>query len=306
MTAETFFKELQRLILSHPKRPAQILNSENCEYGNYLYYGKNLYNCFDCVQSAEGTYLFDTHNSANCADCDFTQESELCYESIDAYKCFNSIYLNNCHNLTDSFYSYDCTGCHDIFGCVRLKNKSFCIFNRQFSEEEYREKVGKYKALPPEKILAFVNGLYRQHPWTQTHEIQNENSPYGNYISYNKNTYMAFDASYNEYSGYLYDSSHNKYAYDVTQSNKIELSIEVTDSTQIFNCDYIVFSKNCMDSSYVFDCFDLRNSLGCIMTHHKQYCILNRQFSKEEYERISKPLLAELRSKNYGWGNLLY
>ena len=41
MTADTFFKELQRLILAQPKRPAQILNSEDC-VGNYIYYCKNI------------------------------------------------------------------------------------------------------------------------------------------------------------------------------------------------------------------------------------------------------------------------
>lgn len=306
MTADTFFKELHKLILAHPKRPAQILNSENCEVGDYIYYSKNLYNCFDCNKNSNGTYLFDTHNSANCADMDFSYESEMCYDSVDATKCFNSSFLNNCQNLTDSDYSYDCSNCHDIFGCVRLKNKSFCIFNRQVSEEEYRQKVAEYKKLPAERILAIVNDLYSKQPWTQTHEFQNENSPYGNYISYNKNSYMCFDASYNEFCGYLYDSSHHKYCYDITQSIDTEFSLEVTDSALIFNCDYVVWSKNCMDSSYILNCFGIKNSLGCVKLDHKQYCILNRQFTKEEYERISKPLVAEIRAKYYGWANLTY
>ena len=41
MTAEAFFKELKRLINSQPKNPSHILNSENCEYGDQIYYSKN-------------------------------------------------------------------------------------------------------------------------------------------------------------------------------------------------------------------------------------------------------------------------
>lgn len=46
MTAESFLKELQRLIYSQPNPPLRIINSENCDYGNYLFYSKNLLNCF--------------------------------------------------------------------------------------------------------------------------------------------------------------------------------------------------------------------------------------------------------------------
>lgn len=306
MTADLFFRELKKLILSHPKRPAQVLNSENCEYGNYIYYSKNLYNCFDCGQSTDGIRLFDSWQTANCADCDFSYECERCYECVDTFKCFNSIYLANCRNVSDSYYSIDCIGCHDIFGCVRLTNKSFCIFNRQLTEAEYKEKVAKLKLLPPEKMFPIVEEILAKHPATPTHEKENENSPYGNYTSHNKNSYLCFDASRNEYCGYLYDTSDNKYSYDITQSNHCEVSLEVTDSTLIFNCDYVIFSKNCTDSSYLVDCLNVKNSLGCVMLFHKQYCMLNRQFSKEEYERISKPLLAQLRQKYVGWDDLVY
>lgn len=306
MTADTFYQELKRVILSHPKRPAQVMNSENCEYGNYIYYSKNLYHCFDCGQCTDGARLFDTWQSANCVDCDYSKESERCFECVDANKCFNSNYLTYCQNVSDSYYSVDCTACHDIFGCVRLKSKSFCIFNRQLTQEEYREKVAKLKQLPPEKIFPIVNEILSKHPMTQTHEKQNENSPFGNYISYNRNSYLCFDATRNEFCGYLYDTSDNKYSYDITQSSHCEMSLEVTDSTLIFNCEYVIFSKNCIDSTYLVDCLNVKNSLGCVMLEHKQYCILNRQFSKEEYDRISKPLLAELRQKNLGWNDLIY
>lgn len=306
MTAELFFQEFKKLILTNPIRPSQVLNSENCEYGNYIYYCKNLYNCFDCGQSSDGTYLFDTHSCANSADCDFCFESELCYESVDAVNCFNGNYLSNCKNVSDSSYSSDCVNCHDIFGCVRLNNKSFCIFNRQFTETDYREKVKYLKTMPEEKILAIVSDIMKLQPYTQTHEENNENSPFGNYIYYNKNCYLCFDASRNEDSGYLYDSASNKSSYNITQSSRCELSDEVIDSGDIFNSDHVVFSKNCADSSYIIDCLDVRNSLGCVKLEHQQYCILNRQLTKDEYERISKPLLAEIRQKNLGWENVAY
>jgi hypothetical protein len=283
MTAETFFRELQKLILSHPKRPVQILNSENCEYGDYIYYGKDLYNCFDVSRSTGGVYLFDSHNNINCVDCDFTYQSELSYECVDGVRCFNCTYIENCEDMTDSDYSYDCRNCHDVFGCVHLNNKSFCIFNRQFTESEYREKVKYLKSLPSEKILAELEELKKKHPVTQTHEHDNVNSSYGNYVYYCKNCYLCFDTDNCENSGYLSETTGDKDTYDLVQSRDCELGYEIIDSANIFNSDHIVFSKNNQDSSYLFDCVDMKNSLGCVRLEHRQYCILNRQLIKEEY-----------------------
>ncbi len=306
MTSDVFLKELKSLIAMHPKRPSQILNSENSEFGSNIYYCKNLYSCFDCSKSTDLTHSRDSHDCVNSSDLDFCYESELCYECVDTYKCFNCSYLEYCENMTDSDFCYDSRGCHDVFGCVHLENKSFCIFNRQFAEVEYREKIKQLKSVPFEKILEGLNVIKKQHPVTQTKGHDNENSNYGNYGFNNKNCYMCFDTEENEDSGYLYDSGGHKTCYDVSQSGESELSYEVIDSGNIFNSDFIMFSKLCNDSSYLFDCSNVKNSIGCVRLDHKQYCILNRQYNPEEYEKIAGPLLAELRSKYIGWNDLIY
>ena len=306
MTAQTFLQELQRLILTHPKRPAQIINSEGCEYGNYLYHSKNLYYCFDCVEDTDCLYSSETLQSANCIDCDYTFSSQLCYECVGAYQCFNCLYLENCSGVRDSAFLVNCGGCHDIFGCVNLQNKSFCIFNRQLSETEYREKIIHYMRWPAQKVLSVVGELKKRYPVSQTHGEHNENSPFVDYIFYSKNCYSCFDTEKNENCGYLYNTSDNKYSYDVVESARNELAYEVTDSADLYNCSFVVFSAKCVESSYLFDCFDVKNSLGCVMLGHRQHCILNRQFTEEEYQRLSVPILRDLRQQNVGWDGLVF
>ena len=43
----------------------------------------------------------------------------------------------------DMYYCYTCYACNNCFGCVGLKNKSYCIFNKQYTKEEYGEIVKK-------------------------------------------------------------------------------------------------------------------------------------------------------------------
>lgn len=306
MNADQFFQELQRILLQQPKRPSQILNSENCLFGNFIYYSKDLFQCFDCSKSVNCAYMTDCHNCSNCMDMEFTYETEKSYECVDSFQCFNCTYLENCANMTDSDFSVLCRGCHDVFGCVKLENKAFCIFNRQFTEAEYREKVKYLKSLPAEKIMAEVAKIKAQHPLTQTIGRENENSTYGNYMFKCRNCYLCFDSENCEDSGYIYDSGKNQKAYDISQCGEIEISYQVLDSGLIFNSSYIVFSKNIQDSRYIFDSVDVKNSMGCVNLMHKEYCFLNRQLTKEEYEKITEPLIAELNSKDYNWGTLAY
>ena len=208
--------------------------------------------------------------------------------------------------MTDSDFSSRCIGCHDVFGCFKLENKSFCIFNRQLTESEYHEKVKYLKTLPPEKILAEVEKIKNQFPYTQTNERENQNSSFGNYVFSCNNCYLCFDISKSENCAYLYDTSGDKNSFDVSQSINVELSNQVIDSDLIFNSSYIMFAKDCYDSMYLFDCVDVKNSLGCANIEHKQYCFLNRQYTKEEYEKITQPLIAQLKAKDYEWANLEY
>lgn len=307
MTASKFFEEFRKIIASQPRLPTDVLNSENCDYGSSIYYSKNLYHAFSVDNSRDSAYITDAALLVNCFDTDHADQSELCYECVDVTKCYNCEYLEDCSNMRDSAFCVRCDNCHDVFGCVELQNKAFCIFNRQLSEQEYKEKVKEYRKLPAEKVLAYVYGeLKKRFPLTQTHEEHNVNSSYGNYLYHNKNVYLSFDAHRNEDSAYIYDSVNSKGSYDVSFSGENELSYEIVDSANCYNSSYVMWSKNIQDSSYVFNCSNLKNCLGCVGIDHRQYCILNRQLTKEDYERIRAQIWEELKKEGFGWDELFY
>ena len=39
----------------------------------------------------------------------------------------------------DIYYSFNCNNCSNLFGCVDLKHKQYCILNKQYTKEEYEE-----------------------------------------------------------------------------------------------------------------------------------------------------------------------
>lgn len=306
MTAEAFFQELKRIIRLEVKPPVHTVQCEDAEFADHCYISKHLYNCFDCYKGDSCISCNDCLVCTSCIDCSYNNESQLCYESTDAYKCFNSNYLENCLSTNDSWYSYKCINSKNLFGCVSLRNKSYCVFNRQLTPEEYEKAIAKYRTWPPEKVLAIVEELKKRYPFTQTNEHHNENTNFGNYMSFNKNCYLIFDSNHNTESCYIYDTINQQNCFDISYSDESQVSYQATDSVKLFNCDYIVYSNNCQDSSYVFNCVGLKNCLGAVGINHKQYLLLNRQLSKEDYERESKIILDDIKAKNLQWHDLVY
>jgi hypothetical protein len=52
---------------------------------------------------------------------------------------------------------------------------------------------------------------------------------------------------------------------------------------------------------YCDSCISCKNCFGCIGLQHKEYCILNKQYSKEEYEKL-KTKIIEHMTKTKEWG----
>lgn len=308
MTSDYFFSELKKITNSFPKEPATVLRSESCEFCNEVYDSKNMFYCFDSYKSTDSSYIFDSFMCANCLDCDYAVEAQLCYECVDPYKAFNCNYVEYCDNIRDSSYCYNCSNCNDVFGCANLKNKSFCIFNRQLTESEYKEQIKKYRELSPQEVLHMVDEIKKKFPLTQTIGGEtNENSDFGNYIHYSRNCYLSFDAAHDQDCGYLYDSFYCKTSYDLTYvANNVELTYEAIDSIGLFNCNFITHSADCQDSFYLLDCSNVKNSIGCVSLKNKEFCILNRQLTKEQYQIVSEQLLKELKDKNSGWDSIEY
>lgn len=60
-----------------------------------------------------------------------------------------------------------------------------------------------------------------------------------------------------------------------------------------------------MNSSFVYysdSCFDVKDIFGCVGLRKKQYCILNKQYSKEEYEKLVPDIIENMK-KSGDWGN---
>lgn len=286
MTFDDFTIQYQKLRLALPRSPSYNLDNENSEYTGYTYHSSNCYYCFDCAYCKNCLYNFDGARCVSCVDCDYCVDCEMLYECVDCYHVYNGFYLDYCARLYDSYFCWDCMDGHDLFGCTHLKQKQYCIFNKQYTKEDYEKKTKELLRLPASDNLARLKELIKTYPFGPTNVTHSENSDYGNHVHYSSNMYLCFDAARSQNCGYLYDSFYCKNSYDLTQCAHVELCYECRDSARLYNCDFVDWSSNCYDSSFLTDCKDCHNCFGCVGVVHRKFCILNRQYSEEEYKKI--------------------
>ncbi len=132
-----FFKFLKKT----PQRNVYNINCENC-------LGNKLHNCkkvvgFESYECEDSKYIYHCPPVKDCYDITNTGRAELCYETLVSNDGYRSLFTNECWNTNNSMYCNHCFNCDYIFGCSGLKKHKYCIFNKQYTKEEYNQLVPK-------------------------------------------------------------------------------------------------------------------------------------------------------------------
>ncbi|MDR0650598.1 MAG: hypothetical protein LBG59_04260 [Candidatus Peribacteria bacterium] len=131
--------EYQTIRNQYPEIKNQVRRSER-SYGNYLTNTKNCVFCYHGYDAEDCKY--GEHVLRNVKDCrdvsTVGRDASLIYESINtAINVSNNAFCNTCRDSHDIWYSDLCFYSDHLFGCVGLRNQSYCIFNKQYEKAEY-------------------------------------------------------------------------------------------------------------------------------------------------------------------------
>ncbi|OGZ83739.1 MAG: hypothetical protein A2401_00165 [Candidatus Staskawiczbacteria bacterium RIFOXYC1_FULL_38_18] len=292
---------------------ATMIDSPYCNGASEL---KNCYLCFRSDYSENCAYTNTMSRLKDCFDVAFINDSELCYEVVNSNKCYRAFWSQDCDDSHDIWFSKDLTGCFDCMGCINLRNKQYHILNQPYTKEEYAIKVKELNFGSLEKINDFrkkVQELFLTQPRRQFHGRKNVNVV-GDYIFNSKNvhdTYMGGNLEDVRYSQLL-KSGPARDAYDYTMFGMTsELVYEsVWVGLTIRNIKFGFWNYGAHDLEYSFGCHGSGNLFGCVGIRNSEYCILNKQYTKEEYldlvEKIKKQMMdvpyVDLKKNEYRYG----
>lgn len=240
----------------------------------------------------------------DCYDVYYGVNLESCYQSINLRDCYDVSYSKDSSNCRSCSFVQNCIGCADCFGCVNLSNKQYHIFNIGYSKQEYEERIQKLH-LSIENI-GFIEGkvqkFYSGKIIRSTQNIGAQNC-FGDCVFDSKNCFSAFEITGCEDAKYLDSTKYLKDSYDVLgygyNADHLYEVVGVGEGSQNAFC---VSCDVASDQYYCMWTQSSSNLFGCVSLNKKQYCVLNKPYSKHEYEQVCAKLAQHMQSTGE-WGH---
>src|SRR3989344_3877802 len=136
-----FFEQFADFFHSIPLPAHSSLNLTNCRFCTNAADCKNCYLVRAATFSQDSAYLIWDHGSKQCMDGHMTDHCDVSYGCVNSEHCYKAFFSVDCDTCQDAIFCKDCVGCTSCFGCFGLRSKSYCIFNEQYSKEEYKKKL---------------------------------------------------------------------------------------------------------------------------------------------------------------------
>ena len=294
-----FFAQFFELMKDVPAWSRDVINMVNSDYSANAGYLKNCYLLFNSNYTEDSMYGNAIDHSRNCIDNSHVSHSEQCYGSFWLSKCYRTNFSIRSSECRDVWFSSDCKNCSDCFGCVNLTNKRYHFFNQSLTKEEYEAKLLSFKINTSEGLKnakEVSETFWNRFPKKFIQGIKNENVT-GEYVTNSKNvknSYLVRQGKDLKYVQYL-QVPKNEGCYDMTiwgDNNELGYENCVTG----YNTSGLKFCFSCWgdvrDLEYSMRCGTSSNLFGCVGLRNKEYCILNKQYSKDQYfdmvEKIKK------------------
>jgi len=96
-----------------------------------------------------------------------------------------------------------------------------------------------------------------------------------------------------------------KDSYDFDGGGKSELTYENMSNDFSYAAIAGTTSEHLQYSYYCDLCFHCENCFGCVGLRHKQFCILNKQYTKDEYEKLVSIIIQRMINDKE-WGEFPY
>jgi DNA-directed RNA polymerase subunit RPC12/RpoP len=316
-----FLEQVGELMLAVPHASlatgySTMIGSEYCNGASSC---KNCYLCFRITGGEDSAYLNTIVDAKQSFDCMSLNHSELSYGSVNISNCYQSFFSHDCEGCLSIWFSRDLVGCSNCVGCINLRQKQYCIFNEQYSKEEYKNKfdvleLGTHTGI--ESMRAQAEQFMRTQPRKQFHGIKNVRVS-GDYISNSKNvrnSYLLANGQDLRYCQFLKDGpAASSYDWSFFGDNG-ELMYDCCwsgwDSRNVKFCSWNYTNH---DIEYCFACHNSENLFGCVGIRKGQNCILNKQYPREEYARLVEKIREQMTripyrdklGREYRYGEML-
>ncbi|MDD4628226.1 MAG: hypothetical protein PHE68_02410 [Candidatus Peribacteraceae bacterium] len=301
-TSQPFFMQFQNLQRMVPRVPLINNGAVNSDFCNFADNNKNCYLLTSANYNEDSYFGFCAVSNRNAVDTLWCTDCELVYECIDCRKCYDLKYSQNCDDCHSSAFLADCRGVSDSLLCIGIRQKRNHLLNQptspqmiaqlkeelRGSERKRREMEQKFAELQREHVIRMASVT-----------IGSENCT-GNNLFESRNIHHGFDVYSSHDCAYLHDGLKAADCFDVSFFDGTELCYEST-SLMGYGYRFTMYCRDSHDLFYCDSCHGCEDCFGCVGLRKKKYCILNKQYTREEYEQLALQIVEHM-SKTGEWG----
>ncbi|PIR44156.1 hypothetical protein COV23_01205 [Candidatus Wolfebacteria bacterium CG10_big_fil_rev_8_21_14_0_10_31_9] len=303
-----FLEQYKELLFSTPHISLQNSNLINSDWVNQETDDKNCYLNVGGHFNEDSAYNTYEYEGRECFDNYWISRGELCYENINCERCYKTLYSRECFDCTETILSSDCKGCSNILGCAGLRNKQYYILNKPHTKEEYFEFL---KDNPLSSKRSFVELKEKAHKvWLNTPNkfafITKSVNSTGHFINESKNVQNVWNADKMEDCKNIYITFGMKDSYDGSSIGWAELVYEGAHGGGMYDTKFTLYcmggnikGRSIYGLQYCYSVADSQNCFGCANMHKQEYCILNKQYTKEEYEKLLPKIIKHMEEMPY-------
>jgi hypothetical protein len=293
-----FFEQFAELQKQVPRHISNAILNENSEYIISAHKNKNCYMTDEMDGSWDCYFGYNVQYCKNIVAGLYIRDSEIGYDLVKAENCYAVFYSQNVFHCVESAFLQNCRSCKNCLFSANLRNKEYHVFNKPVSKDEYKKYwdflfSGSMKNLEicQEKFASFI----KDQSFPASILINTEDCT-GNYITNSKNAKDCFGVDNCRDCRFCVDIHKAKDCYDVNIYEG-ELMYEcVNTGPEGYN---IIGSNLCWFASDVSYCMELhhgcKNCFGCAGLKKEEYCILNKKYSKKEYELLNTKIVQHMK-----------
>ncbi len=302
---EAFFQQFQDLFLRIPLQSVHDFrgDSENSDYADIISSSKNVYLSWNVTRGNENI-LYSLWIKENCKNVSNSvmvwDNSENVFTSIGIIKSYDIFYSKYIHDSHHIWFSTNLNACTECLFCDNLTNASYYIRNEQYSKEEYFLEKNKILHSPIEFERYFSElsnrGMNPGSRWkiNGVFILNSENVENGLYVYNLKDARNIILSWYSYGIEKLYDA-----IFCGMKSGWYGVLCSGLQAENIYNSFWI---SGGMNNYYCYACeWGCSFCLGCVGLKNKSFCILNKQYTKEEWYELADKIFTSMEKDGTLW-----